>query len=146
MFARRYTGIFYMRKLLFACILLFANVATADPYLYLGQWSNHFHDDGDEYNEKHDLIGVEYRSWFVGTYKNSFRDESWLLTKRFSKSVCPHFDYGAKVGFVTGYDHLWNVGGAAPILLIDANVMLGDTALNFNYGFAFVSVGMRYAF
>lgn len=69
--------------------------------LNLGLWSHHWR-DGD-YNETHDLIGVEIAEYSVATYENSYGRETWLLTKRVREACDGRLCYEWQAGLVHGY-------------------------------------------
>lgn len=69
--------------------------------LNLGLWSHHW--QGGDYNEKHDLIGVEVAEYSIATYENSEYKETWLLTKRVHESCEGRLCYEWQAGLVHGY-------------------------------------------
>ncbi len=85
-----------------AFALLFLSVASnAETRLHVGAWSTHlFNRDG--MNETHDLVAIEHRQVMVGTFSNSYGEESWFGGYRLSRSE-GHFQVSAIPGLVYGY-------------------------------------------
>ena len=69
--------------------------------LNLGLWSHHWR-DGD-YNETHDLIGVEVGDYSIATFQNSYNLETWLVTKRMSETCSGRLCQEWQAGLVHGY-------------------------------------------
>lgn len=92
-----------MRTLVLLC-LLFTSSVLADDSLYLSLHSYHY-DRTKDYNESHDLLGLEYNSFFVQHFTTSKRKESWHVgyIKRdiwcFNENLC----IGGDIGLITGY-------------------------------------------
>lgn len=56
--------------------------AKADEYLYTGAWSYHANDKERHLkNETHRLIAYEKDGVMVGTFKNSYYDQTYLIAK-----------------------------------------------------------------
>ncbi|EIZ1450459.1 hypothetical protein MOU93_004443 [Vibrio parahaemolyticus] len=84
---------------------------TEDTSFYVTGFSKHVGVDGD-FNEVHDLIGIEHKNFFIGTYNNSYYDQTYLATYNFKWSASEHFEsdiasyfnYGFTAGMSYGYD------------------------------------------
>lgn len=100
-----------MKKLLIALLALSPLAAEANG-LYLGGWSSHLDGSKDktgyEYNEKHDLIAVEYNQIFVGTMLNSYSDRSFVAGYSFEPLSTEYVDFKLLVGAVHGYQEKHN--------------------------------------
>lgn len=55
---------------------VWAGNAKAEDEIYLGAWSKHF--IKGEYNEVHNLVGINYKSWVVARFDNSYNRETYL--------------------------------------------------------------------
>jgi hypothetical protein len=88
--------------------------AGAENYLHLGMESYHF-ENVDKYNQDHHLIGVEIDNYFLYTYQNSNRDQSFYAGrirrdwKCFNENWCLGYNYG----LITGYESKF--GEVAPM-------------------------------
>lgn len=89
-----------------------ADVEVAEEkkmYLYTGGWSHHLTDyevtdsEYDDFNEKHDLVGIEYDGWLVAYYNNSFHKDSYVLAKNVFQRTYGDFDLSVYAGAVYGY-------------------------------------------
>ena len=80
----------------------------AQNSVYIGMWSYHVFNDDASYQSTHNLIGLTYNGFFVGTFENS-RDER-ALAAGFQRDVfCTTFDVltievGYRVGLMHGYE------------------------------------------
>ncbi|AUR90873.1 TMhelix containing protein [Vibrio phage 1.151.O._10N.222.46.B1] len=96
-----------MKKLLIALLALSPLAAQAGG-VYFGGWSNHLTGSTDktgyEYNEKHDLIALEYKKVFVGTMLNSYDTRSYVLGYCFAPLSTKYVDFKILAGAVHGYE------------------------------------------
>lgn len=125
-------------------------LTTACLCLLLGQFSYHFNRDYD-YNESHNLIGIEYNRYFIAHFENSYGHDSVVVGYRF---VRPYrsIELGLKLGAVHGYKDRfswWNNEEVAPFILLDATISLSKrVAVEFNIAPAsggFASAGLKIA-
>lgn len=117
--------------------------------LHLGQWSWHFNRTV-AWNETNDLIAIEYRNVFVGSFVNSYGDRSYTAAYRLPYAMGP-LDLGIKLGAVYGYqDNLvwWKEGNVAPFVLLDAALPITEHAAIVSHFLpgGFVSLGARFTF
>lgn len=100
-----------MKKLLIALLAAASFTAQADS-IYFGGWSNHLSGSTDksgyEYNEKHDLIALEYKQIFVGTMINSYDTRSYVLGYSFEPLSTKYVDFKILAGAVHGYEEHQN--------------------------------------
>lgn len=75
-----------------------------DNHLYTGAWS--FHDseplDGSKYNESNDLVAVQYKRLFIGTYENSYYDRTYAVGAYFPTKLK---DTPVEVSLIVGASH-----------------------------------------
>lgn len=57
---------------------VYSSNARGETELYLGAWSKHFNSER-EYNESHNLVGINYKSWVAGRLDNSYDRETWFV-------------------------------------------------------------------
>lgn len=133
-----------------ALAALSAHAAADDrAHIHLGQWSWHFNRTV-AWNETNDLIALEYKNVFVGSFVNSYGDRSYTAAYRLPHQMGP-LDLGLKVGAVYGYkDNLvwWKEGNVAPFLLLDAALPITEhiaVVSHFLPG-GFISLGARFSF
>lgn len=89
--------------------------------LLLGMQSYHTCEDG-ALNGTNNLVGIEYKGYTAGTFKNSFRNQSAfagvareIYSKSLSKDTTINFQY--KLGGVYGYGNKYpNIAGVSPLL------------------------------
>lgn len=142
-----------MKKLLIALLALSPMAVTANG-LYVGGWSNHLSGSTDksgyEYNEKHDLIAVEYNQIFAGTMLNSYSGRSYVAGYSFEPLSTKYVDFKLLVGAVHGYtvdqNKIARVGSLngfiAPVMEINTpyiqpSVMLFGEALTLTFKYEF---------
>lgn len=142
-----------MKKLLIALLALSPMAAQADG-VYLGGWSNHLTGSTDktgyEYNEKHDLIAVEYKNIFVGTMINSYDTRSYVAGYSFDLYESKYIDFRMLAGAVHGYTEAQNNilragslnGFVAPVVefntpYIEPTLMLFGEALTLTFKYEF---------
>jgi hypothetical protein len=93
-----------------------------DDSIMLGMQSYHTSNRHD-FNEKNNLVGIEYRGYTFNTLKNSFNDQSYLAgvsRQIWQKHVCKNLDVNLqyKAGLLYGYkDRYPNIGGITPLAL-----------------------------
>ena len=97
--------IYWLGAALLVVALAWAHNVKAETNLYLGAWSNHFLSDED-YNERHDLIGIEYNSWFVGRFINSHDRETFAVAHKWSWNY-HGLEAGVLGGAMYGYTVCW---------------------------------------
>ena len=91
-----------IRSTIAAALLAASAQATADTYLHTGAWSQHFSDR--TYNESHNLLAVDYKSYVVGYFENSYGEDSFIAAKRWSWQY-GNWEAGVSAGAVYGYRH-----------------------------------------
>lgn len=77
----------------------------------LGGWSKHHKDEDKDYNESHNMIGLEYKDVIIVKFDNSFDDNSVMLAYSpelgdllpFDSKLNGLLTYGYTAGVVTGY-------------------------------------------
>lgn len=107
-------------------MIVWAHQVKADE-LYLGAWSKHF--TGGDYNEVHNMVGVNYDSWVAAYFKNSYERHTVLIGKDFRWSF-REVHAGVMVGGTFGYRECYGDNGGsakvcpflAPYLGYDAQV------------------------
>jgi hypothetical protein len=59
---------------------LCAPVEAKDNHLYTGAWSFHHMtpENGKAYNETNNLVGVQYKNVFLGTFNNSYHNQTHI--------------------------------------------------------------------
>lgn len=104
-----------MKNLILFFTLLFLSLnAMADDspkYLYTGAWSKHMGGDTymegkriKEYNETHNLIGIEIDGYLVSSFYNSFYTQGYLVGKKFYRDeIIKDFEFSIYVGATSGY-------------------------------------------
>jgi len=86
-----------------------------------GMWSMHTSNHKDELCGENNLLGIDYKGYSIGTFKNSYRNQSvfaglsrTVYTLRIAKSLNVDFKY--RVGAIYGYkDKYPNVLGVSPL-------------------------------
>jgi hypothetical protein len=99
--------LFWVFVIYIVCITLLLSHESEAQTIYLGAWSKHRYqhtEEGVEYNETHNLVAVEYKDFFLGRFKNSYGNESWIVVEWFDKEVYPGLSLGLGLGGVSGYD------------------------------------------
>jgi len=77
--------------------------AIADNYLHLGMFSKHFEDKN--YNEVHNLVGLEFDGYFLHRFKNSQGDATYFAGKIKRDSAClDNLCFGYSLGVMKGYN------------------------------------------
>ena len=83
--------------------------AQADA-IYVGAWSKHINPDKTVVNEKHDLVGVEYKGYMVTSFENSFGHHTVAIGKRFELFETENFKGAVYLGASYGYRGSCNQG------------------------------------
>lgn len=94
-----------MKKWLIAALLAVSPYTMSDDevWIHTGMLSKHF--TSGDYNEDHELFGIEYNDWYVGYYPNSFGDDSFFVFKNYRwYQVADRVHLGGRVGLLSGYD------------------------------------------
>ncbi len=93
-----------MKQVVAIFLMLLSLSCYGDTWIHTGMLSKHF--TGGEYNERHNLIGIEHDQWYVGYYNNSFNDDSFFLFRTYRwKPVFTNIKFGWKYGAISGYDN-----------------------------------------
>lgn len=80
----------------------------AEDSLMLGMWSFHFVDNDDSYQTNNQLLGISYRGYYAGAFKNSHDNQTWTLG--FQREIYQtEMDFlsvsvGYKAGLMYGYE------------------------------------------
>lgn len=84
-------------------------VLADDIWLHTGMLSKHF--TAGDYNEDHELIGIEYNDWYVGYYPNSnYEDSFFILKNKRWYEVSDNIHLGYRYGIITGYAYGVEIG------------------------------------
>lgn len=86
-------------KILPILLLISMPAVASDLHYNIHLGSVHINAE-QEYNERNPGLGIDYRTWIAGVYRNSLDNVSVYAGKSFELSQ--HF--GIKAGLVTGYD------------------------------------------
>ena len=72
--------------------------------LYVGGWSHHLteRDNGEDFNESHNMFALEVDNYVIGTFKNSFGDQTYAVGYNYSWEY-QDFEYGVLAGVSYGY-------------------------------------------
>ncbi|MGO1190291.1 hypothetical protein [Vibrio casei] len=90
-------------KTLLSILLLTLPFNTSAASVMLGGWSHHLHkSESKTYNEKNDLIAIEYDGWIGGTFVNTFDDRTFFAGYNF-ESEFKYLSFGAIAGMSKGY-------------------------------------------
>ena len=103
-----------MKKLILL-LLLVSSCSFADS-IYLGMVSTHFYWNGNcgeelcsedvTPNSNNNLVMIEHNGYELGTFKNSYSDQTYLLAKRIELKSFGDFKVSVHVGIDYGY-HKW---------------------------------------
>lgn len=106
--------------------------------VYYGLYTDHLL-DSEIYNEKNDVVLLQWNGWTAGTMRNSHYERSYLLTWSFwsyrknFRDAGLYLEGAAAAGLVTGYAHeLPSVGGLSP--LVAGTVDLGKRIQDVEFG------------
>jgi hypothetical protein len=89
-------------KTLILLVVLLSNVAFSDS-LYTGAWSYHFTDQETVRNETHNLLAYEHKGWIVGTFNNSYKDQTFVFGKKIFSGDLGVLHTNLYVGIDYGY-------------------------------------------
>lgn len=131
-------------------ILMVPPSAHADDWkLYTGMLSHHTGErsDGEEWNENHDLVGLQYENFYAATYVNSYDKRSYSLGYMTDQKcldtkigVC----FSLSLGVVSGYEY--NGSKILPYILPHAQVQLYNNSwLDFSVSPGLSSGGVIYS-
>lgn len=103
--------------------------------LLLGMFSHHT--SNKDHNETHNLLGIDYKGYSVGTFKNSFSDQTYyagisrkLYEYEFRKNI--KFDVKYKLVAMYGYqDHYPDLAGITPLIMPMFGLSFGYTGVDF---------------
>jgi len=115
--------------------------------LYLGMWSEHFLDGNDDKRTRHDLVGINYHGYFLGTFLNSYDDRSWGLgLQRAMYKNRYHsldFELGYRAGLMYGYEGTYEIGDTKlfPLFQLLADVGYGPVGVQFSWAAEAVTAG-----
>lgn len=94
-----------IKNLLLTITLLTSSVALASDEtasIHFGGFSHHLNNNKD-YNNNNKILAVEYKNVVVGTFDNSFDDQSYLIGYNFHSNWLD-LQFGIVTGLVYGYD------------------------------------------
>ena len=90
-------------------ILLLLSAQTLAVTVNYAPFSSHFGRIatacGYSFNEKIDLVAIEYKGYTVSTFYNSYYRQSFTFAKRFSRDV-GKINFSAQLGGVYGYNKM----------------------------------------
>lgn len=137
-----------IKRIVIIFILLIGSVSihADDNWIHVGMLSKHTNNDTD-YNETHKLIGIEYNSWYVGYYDNSYFKDSFFLFHNFRIwNPIQYAHIGAKVGGITGYDDLYQVMGVTPAVIPVLYIDYDPIGIDINFLGKITSVEFKFKF
>jgi hypothetical protein len=140
---------YYSVSLAFIVTVLVGCLAA--PYakasdLLLGGWSNHHTDSNEDYNEKHDTVGVVFDNGLtLATFRNSYNDRANLFGYTHIVKKWKYARIALTGGLVTGYrpDPMPYV---LPTLSIGAGRVWLDTGLAPTLGGFVITHNLRITF
>jgi hypothetical protein len=93
-----------VKKIQISILLLLTSMQTlCENQIHLGMFSTHFEDGS--YNEVHNLIGLEFDSFFLHRFKNSNGETNYFLGKIKRDGVCiDKLCLGYSYGIMKGYE------------------------------------------
>ncbi len=80
----------------------------SEDTIMLGMWSYHFVDNDDSYQTSNQLLGISYKGYYAGTFKNSHDNRTWTLG--FQRDIYQtqiaflSVSVGYKAGIMYGYE------------------------------------------
>ena len=110
-------------------------------------WSEHFLDGNDDKRTRHDLVGISYHGYFLGTFLNSHDDRSWGLGMQRAmyknRDYSLDFELGYRAGLMYGYDDSYEIGDTKlfPLLQVLADVGYGPVGVQFSWAGEVVTAG-----
>lgn len=101
---------------------------AADDMVHMGLWSQHISPSRD-YNEDNQLVGLQYKGYFAGTFLNSYEKRTVMAgiartvatKKLFKKRVT--VDLGYRLGMMYGYDSETSIPNIAGFTVLPAMVL-----------------------
>lgn len=124
-------------------LVLFSICGSANALtIYLDGYSYHW-DRSKGYNEKHNLIGIEYKGWLYVKYLNSHSKKSHAIGRYHEFGSRFGVDFGVKYGLVTGYREVYDLtGDVMPFALLSA----GYRSFDLGVGPGMFTAGFRLRF
>lgn len=104
--------------------LSFPKECKAETDILLGQWSYHYNRDY-QFNETHNLVGIDTGDWIVARFKNSYSRTSFTAMRAFDTGW---FGTRLAIGASTGYEDIYGYK-AVPVVLL--NKQIGNIDINF---------------
>lgn len=95
-----------MKTLIIIVLLILSTNTTAEDKVsfLFGGWSKHYiQEDTTNFNESHNLIGIEYHNWVLFTYNNTYYNQSTFVGYKFPLWKKSNFTFNGTVGLVDGY-------------------------------------------
>ena len=129
-------------SLLLCALPCFALAETECNRLLFGGWSHHT-DGAYDYNESHNMVGLQCNSISVMRFNNSYGDESYGIGYDWVGTTVGPVDLGAYAGLWSGYegyDYGRPVGG------LRARVNLGDLGVVLTSAFNITTLHLEYKF
>lgn len=139
-----------MRSLLITVLLFLTSTAASADELLLGLWSKHWDSASkcEEFkcNEEHNLVGYVGEQWFVGTYKNTLFERSYLVGWK-SKETClnDYVCYDLWAGAVSGYGESESAGNNEIVPFLSPRVKIGPVQI-FGVPGVLMAAGFVYEF
>lgn len=87
--------------------------------LTFGGWSHHF--KGGDWNEEHEVLGVEWNGWSAMSFTNSYGEDAVGVAYYHSIESNRRLDYGIYGGVWSGYEEI-NDTGVIPVVSARATV------------------------
>ncbi len=106
-----------------------------DSAILLGMFSHHTSDK--DHNETHNLVGIDYKGYTIGTFKNSYSDQTvyaGIHRKIYESYLTKHikFNINYKLCLMHGYDdHYPNIAGITPIIMPMFGLTLWKLGMDF---------------
>ncbi len=119
--------------------------------LYLGMWSYHFVDDDDEYQTTHNLIGLAFKGFYLGTFENSRDDRAWSggVQRDVYRSMWGPLsvEAGYRAGFLYGYEKM-QIGdsGFFPLIQLYTDIRYKNVGMQFSWGGSALTAGFLIRF
>jgi hypothetical protein len=119
---------------------------TSANKLYLGMWSYHFNDKED-YESQHDLFGLVYDGYFLGSFINSKNDRAWGLglQRDFYQTTKAslRIEAGYRAGILYGYEGGYELGDSKlfPLIMLYGDVSYQRLGLQFAWGGEVLTAG-----
>ena len=118
----------------------------APDSIYLGMWSYHFIDDDDDYTNTHNLLGLVYKGFFLGTFLNSREERAWALglQRNVYRTKVDLFDLdiGYRLGVMHGYENLQLFDSELfPLLQIYSDISYEKLGVQFSWAGSVITAG-----